>query len=394
MSTRLTLRARLTLLYTAVFFAAGVVLLLVNYAVVARALEAAIPRFVAEVAIPDDQAVTEAVPTGNGALIARRVAAGEAQLRGDTLDSLLWNSSLALVLVGLVAAAAAYAIAARSLAPVHAITATARRVASRNLHERIGLTGPRDEVSELANTFDEMLDRLDGAFSSQRRFVANASHELRTPLATSRTLLEVALADPDAPPQLRTLGDQLLTMNARSEQLIEGLLVLARSEHEMTDRAEVDLAAVVEHAADLLVPEFAEAGIELRQRLDSVLVRGSAVLLERLAINLLQNAVRHNRVGGEATVRTFSEGAEAMLEVSNTGPVVPANAAKELFEPFRRLDNRIAGKGVGLGLSIVRTVARTHGGDATAAARPGGGLLVRVTLPVSGDAQDHASRHP
>jgi len=379
MTTRLTLRARLTLLYTAVFFAAGVVLLLVNFAVVARALESGIPQFVAEVALPDPS--TGGVRLTEG-VVARRVAASEAQLRGDTLDSLLWNSSLALVLVGLVAAAAAYAIAARTLAPVHAITATARRVASRNLHERIGLTGPRDEVSELADTFDEMLDRLDGAFSSQRRFVANASHELRTPLATSRTLLEVALADPDAPAQLRTLGDQLLTMNARSEQLIEGLLVLARSEHEMTDRAEVDLAAVVEHAADLLVPEFTEAGIELRQRLDSVLVQGSAVLLERLAINLLQNAARHNLAGGEATVRTFNEGSDAVLEVSNTGPVVPASAAKELFEPFRRLDDRTTGRGVGLGLSIVRTVARTHGGDATAAARPGGGLLVRVALPL------------
>ena len=160
----------------------------------------------------------------------------------------------------------------------------------------------------------------------------------------------------------------------------------------MTDRAEVDLAAVVEHAADLLVPEFAEARVELRHRLDSVPVRGSAVLLERLALNLVQNAARHNRAGGEATVRTFNEGTDAVLEVANTGPVVPASAAKELFEPFRRLDDRVAGQGVGLGLSIVRSVARAHGGDATAAARPGGGLLVRVTLPLVSGYRDPGGR--
>ncbi len=313
----------------------------------------------------------------------------ESELRDSTLGALLKNSALALILVGLVAAAAAYAIATRALAPVHAITATARRVASQNLGERIGLTGPRDEVVELADTFDEMLDRLDAAFSSQRRFVANASHELRTPLATSRALLEVALADPDAPEQLTSVGRQLLAVNGRSEQLIEGLLVLARSEHQLTDTAEVDLAAVAEHAADSLDREFTDAGVTLRQRLETVPVRGSAVLLERLAVNLLQNAARHNVAGGEATIRTYVDGDDAILELANTGAVVPADAADGLFEPFRRLgDERHAGRGVGLGLSIVRSIARTHGGTATAHSRPGGGLLVRVAFPATAPRAD------
>ncbi len=302
---RLTLRARLTLLYAIVFFAAGLILLAVNYAVVSRSLDSALPSFVAGVATNPAEAggvtidgpgqSSETLPTATA--YADRLEVSENQLRGDTLGSLLSQSLLALLLVGIVAAAAAYAIAARTLAPVHAITATARRVASQNLHERIGLTGPRDEVLELAETFDEMLDRLDATFSSQRRFVANASHELRTPLATSRALLEVALADPDAPDQLRAVGDQLLAVNARSERLIEGLLVLARSEHELTETAEVDLAAVVEHAADGLESEFDEAGVTLRQRLGTSVVRGSAALLERLAVNLLQNAARHNVPG-------------------------------------------------------------------------------------------------
>jgi len=392
---RLTLRARLTLLYTVVFFAAGLVLLVVNYAVVRRGLDAGAPAFAATVAREAGPVDPSGVPLtadqlpSEGAVgaVAQRIEQAESQLRDSTLDALVQQSAIALLLVGLVAMAAAYAVAARTLAPVHAITATARRVASQNLHERIGLTGPRDEIAELAETLDEMLDRLDGAFSSQRRFVANASHELRTPLATSRALLEVALADPDAPEQLRTLGDQLLTVNARSEQLIEGLLVLARSEHELTDTAEVDLAAVAEHAADLLTDEFSGAGVELRQRLDSAVVSGSAVLLERLAVNLLQNAARHNRDGGEAIVRTAVEDGRAVLEVSNTGAVIPADDAGQLFEPFRRLgEERLAGQGVGLGLSIVRSVARTHGGDAKAAARPGGGLLVRVTFSPAPDA--------
>jgi len=391
---RLTLRARLTLLYAIVFFAAGLILLAVNYAVVSRSLDSALPSFVAGVATNPAEAggvtidgpgqSSETLPTATA--YADRLEVSENQLRGDTLGSLLSQSLLALLLVGIVAAAAAYAIAARTLAPVHAITATARRVASQNLHERIGLTGPRDEVLELAETFDEMLDRLDATFSSQRRFVANASHELRTPLATSRALLDVALADPDAPDQLRAVGDQLLAVNARSERLIEGLLVLARSEHELTETAEVDLAAVVEHAADGLESEFDEAGVTLRQRLGTSVVRGSAALLERLAVNLLQNAARHNVPGGSAVVRTTIEDGSAILEVSSTGAVIPADDAGKLFEPFHRHgEGRLSGQGAGLGLSIVRSVARTHGGEATAGSRPGGGLVVRVRLPVTPD---------
>jgi signal transduction histidine kinase len=387
-SFRLTLRARLTLLYVAVFFAAGLILLVANYAVVSRSLENSLPEFIATVAAPPDRGtVTEGVPIAQprGGVTAEQIATSETEFRDDTLSSLLQQSSLALLLVGIVAAAAAYAIAARTLAPVHAITATARRVASQNLHERIGLTGPRDEIIELAETFDDMLDRLDATFSSQRRFVANASHELRTPLATSRALLEVALADPDAPEQLRAVGDQLLAVNARSEQLIEGLLVLARSENELTESADVDLAAVVEHAADGLESEFTDAGVTLRQGLQTAVVRGSAVLLERLAVNLLQNAARHNLAGGGATVRTMIENGSAVIEVTNTGAIIPADAAGQLFEPFHRHgEERLSGHGVGLGLSIVRSVAEAHGGTVRLLTPAGGrGARFELVLPAA-----------
>jgi len=196
----------------------------------------------------------------------------------------------------------------------------------------------------------------------------------------------VALAEPDAPEQLRAVGAKLLSINERSEQLIDGLLVLARSEYQLTEAAPVDLAAVAEHAADLLEPEFAGAGVALRQRPETAVVDASAVPLERLTVNLLQNAALLNVPGGDAAVRTSVQDARAVLEESSSGAVIPADVAGELFEPFRRYGKeRVAGHGVGLGLSIVRSVARTHGGDATAHSRLGGGLVVRVALPSAPD---------
>ncbi|MER8231314.1 HAMP domain-containing sensor histidine kinase, partial [Streptomyces sp. NPDC094049] len=245
--------------------------------------------------------------------------------------------------------------------------------------------GPDDELKELADTFDEMLDRLERAFSAQQRFVANASHELRTPLAINRTLLEVHLSDPGGPVELQQLGKTLLATNERSEQLVEGLLLLARSDNQIVERKPVDLAEVAERAVDQVHGEAEGKGVEIRGVRAPAVVQGNGVLLERIALNLLQNAVRYNVAeGGWVEVRTETGPGQAVLVVSNTGPVVPAYEIDNLFEPFRRLRQERTGsdKGVGLGLSIARSVARAHGGRIIAEPREGGGLVMRVTLPI------------
>ncbi len=228
-----------------------------------------------------------------------------------------------------------------------------------------------------------MLGRLESAFESQRRFVANASHELRTPLAIQRTLVDVALADPDtSPDDLRTMAVALRDAVDRSERLIDGLLVLARSEQGDIPREAVDLAAVATVAVDQCSAEAAARDVRVEHRLLPTPVTGSRVLLERLVGNLVQNAVRHNVPGGWVKVET---GPEGRLRVTNSGPVVPPDQVTGLFEPFRRLapDRVESSRGVGLGLSIVRSVARAHGGDVHATARPDGGLDIAVALPAA-----------
>ncbi|GAA3041328.1 hypothetical protein GCM10020000_20060 [Streptomyces olivoverticillatus] len=256
-------------------------------------------------------------------------------------------------------------------------------MAGTDLSRRIELGGPDDELKELSDTFDEMLDRLERAFTAQQRFVANASHELRTPLAINRTLLEVHLSDPGASPELQQLGKTLLATNERSEQLVEGLLLLARSDNEIVDRKPVDLAEVASQAIDQARTEAQAKGVELRGTRQPAVVQGNGVLLERIALNLVQNAVRYNAPDGWVEVTTETQPGQAVLVVENTGPVVPAYELDNIFEPFRRLRTERTGsdKGVGLGLSIVRSVARAHGGRITAVPREGGGLVMRVVLP-------------
>jgi signal transduction histidine kinase len=239
------------------------------------------------------------------------------------------------------------------------------------------VAGPNDEIRELAVTFNVMLARLDQSFDGQRRFIANASHELRTPLTLSRTLLEVALEPATVPAETRQLGSTLLAINERNERLIDGLLLLARSEREVLDRAYVDLADVVEHVA----AQVPRASTDLRVDAGEAPTDGNSVLLERLVQNLVDNGVRHNLPdgGGWVRVHTGTADGHAVLEVSNTGPVVPRYEIPSLFEPFRRL---AAGpNGTGLGLSIVRAIARAHGGEVHAQPRADGGLVVTVTLP-------------
>ncbi|GHI86899.1 sensor histidine kinase [Streptomyces xanthophaeus] len=391
---RPTIRIRLTLLYGGMFLIAGILLLSIIYLLAAQALREgnALPFTIVSggpIQVTSTTCPGLANVNGNGMLTSEAFQSAISQCaldqRRHALDDLLSRSLMALLGLSIIAFAFGYAMAGRVLSPLGKITRTARRVVGSDLTRRIELDGPDDELKELADTFDEMLDRLERAFTAQQRFVANASHELRTPLAINRTLLEVHLSDPGAPVELQQLGKTLLATNERSEQLVEGLLLLARSENQIVERKPVDLAEVASRAIEQARGEAETKGVEIRGERALAVVQGNGVLLERIALNLVQNAVRYNVPdGGWVEVTTEVQHGQAVLLVSNTGPVVPAYEVDNLFEPFRRLRTERTGsdKGVGLGLSIARSVARAHGGRIQATPREGGGLVMRVTLPL------------
>ncbi|WP_335979005.1 sensor histidine kinase [Streptomyces sp. CA2R106] len=385
---RPTIRIRLTVLYGGMFLIAGVVLLWIIYLLAAQAIHkgAELPFEIAGIQIRSVAgSCVQVTPQTTNDQVINAINACMQHQRDEALGTLLKRSLLALIGLAVVAFAFGYVMAGRVLAPLGRITRTARGVVGSDLKRRIELDGPDDELKELADTFDGMLDRLERSFTAQRRFVANASHELRTPLAINRTLLEVQLADPNASPDLQQLGKTLLATNERSEQLVEGLLLLARSENEIVDRKPVDLAEAASRALEQSRGEAADKGVALRESLAPAVVQGNGVLLERIALNLVQNAVRYNvSEGGWVDVTTSAEHGQALLVVANTGPVVPAYEVDNMFEPFRRLRTERTGsdKGVGLGLSIVRSVARAHGGVIAAEPREGGGLVMRVAIPM------------
>ncbi|WP_406063011.1 HAMP domain-containing histidine kinase [Streptomyces sp. NBC_01077] len=385
---RPTIRIRLTLLYGGMFLIAGILLLSIIYLFTAQALTDSVselPFKVVEGKVQPTTSWCQLPVQGTGEQLNDAVSVCLRHQSDLALDDLLRRSLFALLGLSIIAFAFGYAMAGRVLSPLGRITRTARQVAGSDLSRRIELDGPDDELKELADTFDEMLDRLERAFTAQQRFVANASHELRTPLAINRTLLEVHLSDPGAPVELQQLGKTLLATNERSEQLVEGLLLLARSDNQIIERKPVDLAEVASRGVDQVHAEAEAKGVEIRGERAPAVVQGNGVLLERIMLNLLQNAVRYNVTeGGWVEVTTATENGQAVLVVSNTGPVVPAYEIDNLFEPFRRLRQERTGsdKGVGLGLSIARSVARAHGGRIIAEPREGGGLVMRVTLPI------------
>ena len=383
---RPTLRIRLTMFYGGMFLLAGLVLVLVMYVWVDQAFNLAtqVPR------INVGPGVQVQLPDGtqtDGSQLTAWITHYQHQHTSAALHTLVLKSISALIALLILAVAFGYAMAGRVLSPLGRITRTARQVVSSDMHRRIELDGPDDELKELADTFDEMLERLDRSFESQRTFVSNASHELRTPLAINRTLLEVQLADPSTSSDLQQLGKTLLATNERSEQLVEGLLLLARSDNELTDRRPVDLAEVARQALEQTRAEAEERGVRLTGTLEPAVVAGNGVLLERIVLNLVQNAVRYNRPqGGTVEVSVGMVDGAGELAVSNTGPVVPGYELEHIFEPFRRgkgKERTRSDKGVGLGLSIVRSVTRAHGGVIEAAARPEGGLVMRVRIPAS-----------
>jgi signal transduction histidine kinase len=349
MRPRPTIRLRLTALYALLVFLAGGLLLAVSYALLDGHLHDALSNRAADGVLRD--------------------------LRGQYV--------LALVAVTVMAVLLGWLIAGRALRRLREIEAAASAVSGESLSRRVALAGPDDELRELANSFDAMLERLDSAFASQKRFVANASHELRTPLTVLRTEVEVALSDPDATAgDLRATAEVVREETTRFEALLDSLLALARSEAGAIESDEpVDLAETCRRVVDRIRSEAAADGVRLSLHAERVSVQGEPDLLEQLVFNLVENAVAHNCKDGFAVVRLEPRGTEAVLELTNSGPRVPPEEVRLLTEPFHRLDRRRAGRGAGVGLSIVRAVATAHGGRLRLAARDDGGLLAEVVLP-------------
>lgn len=384
---RITVRIRITLLYGGMFLVAGAALISIIYNQIAQGLENS--SEVAKMSDAHDLVLySETCPTISQARdfdeLNAIVHACLNEQYAAALDSLQQKSLLCLLALTVLAFAIGYVLAGRVLHPLGRITKMMHSIASSRLDKRIELRGPEDELKELADTFDDMMDRLDRAFSTQGRFVSNASHELRTPLAINRTLLEVHMSDPNASPDLAFLGKSLLATNQRSEKLVEGLLLLARSENELVERNPVDIAAIASQAVQQVSAEAESLGVKLRGEYLSTQVQGNRVMLERLAFHLMQNAVHYNLpTDGWVEVNTSPLIDCVTLTIINSGPVIPAYKIDSLFEPFTHLRDAHTGnrRGVGLGLAIVRSVARSHGGVVTAQPRANGGLEVEVRLP-------------
>jgi signal transduction histidine kinase len=293
------------------------------------------------------------------------------------------GAAIVIVLAVLTGLWFAWQLAGLYLRPLRTLNATARDISATNLNRRLGLQGPDDEITQLGSTLDDLFGRLESSFESQRRFVANASHELRTPLAGQRTLLQVALADPDATTDdLRAACGEVLALGERQERLVDGLLTLASSERGIEHQERLDLAEVAERVLASRQPEAARRGVELRASLDAAPTTGDPVLIESMIANLLDNAVRHNVPDGSVVLTTGRLRSASQLSVGNTGPIVPPVQVERLFQPFQRLGRTrtSSGNGHGLGLAIVQAIAQAHRAKITAHARSAGGLDIEVNF--------------
>jgi signal transduction histidine kinase len=397
---------RLTVLYGGAFFLAGFVLIGVMYLQMTQMIgQQLVLRIVTPPPIeqhaptnfrlqqlpPGAERAAPNIGPASGVLAEAQTQMRDA--RAAALKRVMVISVASLVGVGILALALGWLMAGRALQPLRQITTTVRSIADRNLHQRIAMEGPQDEIKDLSDTLDEMLARLDRVFDSQQRFIANASHELRTPLAINRTLIEVAmLKEPRPESPLAQLGSTLLAVNQRHERLIEGLLMLASGEQEIADPQDVELSEIARHVLLESAAMARRAAVEVRPRIEPAPSRGDAVLLERLIQNLVDNAIRYNipAEGWISIATSVDEHGAASIDVENSGPVIPSYEVPRLFEPFRRLASteRLADgshgmgrRGAGLGLSIVRAIVTSHGGSVSATPRPEGGLAVHVNLP-------------
>jgi signal transduction histidine kinase len=379
-------RLRLTVLYGgAVFLACGATVLAVTYllyGMLGNAPHPALPTHPV-LHLHKHGKVIPVTAVQPAAATIRMTGLGQLSL---DRPQLLIAAGIALAVIAVAAAAIGWLIAGQVLRPLSTITAVARRISASSLHERLALHGPDDELKELADTLDSLLARLEASFDAQRRFAASASHELRTPLTRERTLLQVTRADPAATTGTwQAVSRELLTSNAEQERLIEALLTLASSEAGPGEREPADLAAITSAALAAARPAISRLGLHVQADIQPAALDGDPLLVQQLAANLIDNAVRHNIPGGDIQITTSTSHAGAVLSVTSSGPVIPAADVDRLFQPFQRLGPRPARRdgGHGLGLSIVRAIATAHAATITAQPRPGGGLAIDVTFPPS-----------
>jgi signal transduction histidine kinase len=396
---RRTVRLKLTVLYGALFLLCGAALLAVTYFLVARHLPTTLTS--KDLAIQIQQGSTA---SGDGyssqtcyAQVGGSAAAAPVPLpagavpcgallgaaRSEELRQLITDSGIALAIMAAASIGLGWVVAGRVLQPLRTITAAARRISASSLHQRLALDNADDELTDLGRTFNGLLARLERSFEAQRQFVANASHELRTPLARQRTLVEVALRDPDATVgSLQGTMQRVLATGEEQERLIEALLTLARSQRGLDRREPLDLAAVTAAVLSASEPEAENRGLRVTASLGEAPALGDQRLAERLAANLVLNAIRHNVPGGWVEVVTGIRSGRGLLSVANTGPVILPEQIDRLFQPFGRLDAaRLNREGLGLGLSIVTAIAAAHDADLRARALPSGGLEVQVLFP-------------
>ncbi|MDT0549147.1 MULTISPECIES: HAMP domain-containing sensor histidine kinase [unclassified Streptomyces] len=353
---RRSLQTRLALAYAAGIYAAGVFVLVC----------VAVPLAGAQSTKPKGRPSSGAI-TGTG--------------NGISLPQLLTGSAVALVVLIPVALALGWFVAGRFLHPLRSITATAKIISAGDLHRRLDLGEPTDELTELGHTLDDLFARLQASFDAQRHFVANASHELRTPLAGLRTLLEVALADPDADADtLRSACQEALALGGHQERLVKALLALATSERGISRRDTLDLAHIVEGVLASRRDQATERGIDVAEHLTPAVTAGDPRLIESLVANLVDNAIRHNHPDGYVEITTETSGTRATLTITNSGPAIPDSQVQRLFQPFQKLapDRHGRGDGYGLGLAIVNAVTQAHHATLTTSARPEGGLSIAV----------------
>ncbi|MDE2670213.1 MAG: ATP-binding protein [Chloroflexota bacterium] len=390
-----TVRIRLTILYGSLFLLAGLVLIAITHFLYRDALDgddiAEKRAFFAEVEVME--AFGERLPDGkrlreftarDGRTIFKFVAdvhdAAIDDAVDDALREQLVQSGIALGATTVVALGLGWIVAGRVLRPVQRITETARASSETDLHHRVALQGPDDELKELADTLDSLLEALEKAFNSQRSFSANVSHELRTPLAILRAEAEIKLADPGSTEAEREFAQRILDSTEQGERTVDGLLALARSESGLLSRVQVDVA---ELAGDVVGSLASSANqLELTLELGDATAWADRALLERLVTNLVGNAMRHNVAGGWVRVEVAQEGGEAVLRVRNSGPRITAEEVESFFQPFVQRQESGAGRsGLGLGLSIVQAIVRAHDGSLSARARREGGLEIEVRLP-------------
>jgi signal transduction histidine kinase len=377
-----TVLGRLTRLYGSLFLVSGVVLLAITYVLVERTFPVVNQK---TLGLGGNQ-INGAIPGGRPSPPLSPTAAATLanQYRSTDLHHLLIDSGIALAIMVVISIALGWLVAGRVLRPLRTIIAATRQISEDNLHQRLALEGPIDELKDLGDTIDGLLSRLDAAFDAQRRFAANASHELRTPLTVGRTLIEMVLSDPDATVEsFRAVCQDVLEAGKQQEQLIEALLTLARSQRGLDRRQLLDLAVIVSDVAHARQPVATAQEVRLDVSVRSAALSGDPHLVERLVSNLVDNALHYNHPDGNVNVAVDTDAGQATLKVTNTGPLVAPDQLSRLLQPFQRDATDRSGQrdGRGLGLSIVQAVATAHGADLTLQAGPSGGLDVEICFP-------------